>query len=170
VRRLHLLRHAKSSHEDPGLTDHDRPLAPRGRTAAALIATHLREQNIEPDLVLCSTAARTRQTLALIELALGEGVSVRYEGALYDATAEGLLEHVTALPDAAESVLLVGHNPAVQELTLALAGTDGGDHAERAKEKFPTAALATLELPGAWRELRPGLADLVAFVRPRELS
>jgi phosphohistidine phosphatase len=170
VRRLHLLRHAKSSHEDRGLTDHDRPLAPRGRKAAALIAAHLRDQGIEPDLVLCSTAARTRQTLALIEQALAEGVSVRYEGAIYDATAEGLLEHLTALPDAAEAVLLVGHNPAVQELTLALAGDERGDHVERAREKFPTAALATLELPGTWRELRPGAAELVAFVSPRELG
>lgn len=169
TRRLHLLRHAKSSHDDPALADHDRPLAPRGRRAAELVASHIRAEAIAPDLVLCSTALRTRETLELIEPALGEGVAVSYEGALYDASPEELLEHIAAAPEGAESILLVGHNPAVQELTLALAA-NGGEHVDRAREKFPTAALATLELPGAWRELRLGAAKLAAFVIPRELG
>jgi phosphohistidine phosphatase len=163
-----LLRHAKSSWEEPGLADHDRPLAPRGRRACKLVAAHLSSEGIRPDLVLCSPARRTRETLERIAPALGEQAEVLIEDALYGASHRALLERLRGLADAVGTALLIGHNPAIQDLTLELAG-DGSEIAG-VRSKYPTAALATLEHLGSWRELQPGCAALVAFVRPKELA
>jgi phosphohistidine phosphatase len=167
VKRLLLLRHAKSSWKEHDLADHDRPLAPRGRRAAKLIATHLREQGIEPELVLCSSARRAREMLTGIQPALGGDVEVRIDTELYGASERDLLERVQALPDALESVMLIGHNPATATLALSLAGR--GRDLGRLKRKFPTAALATLGFGGSWSDLDHGAAELVGFVTPREL-
>src|SRR4051794_26437716 len=120
MKRLYLLRHAKSSWKDPGLADHDRPLAGRGRRAAKAVARHLREQGIDPELVLCSTARRARETLERLEPALGRG-AVRVEPVLYGADAGALLEHLRGVSDAVGSVLVIGHNPGLQRLALGLA-------------------------------------------------
>lgn len=162
-KRLFLLRHAKSSWEDPQPDDHDRPLASRGHTAAKLMAEHLRGTGIRPSLVLCSSARRARETLD--ELAL-EG-EVRIERELYAASAAQLLERLQRLPDAVESSMLIGHNPAIQTLAMSLAGS--GTQLARIQRKFPTGALAALTFAGDWRGLRPGSADLAAFVRPSQL-
>jgi phosphohistidine phosphatase len=167
MRHLHLLRHAKSSWDDPALSDHDRPLAPRGRRAAQLIASHLEHEEIAPALVLCSSAARARETLESIEAALGDGPDVRIERDLYAAPERALLERLHEVPDTVDSALLIGHNPAVQDLTLTLAGS--GAALETVERKYPTAALATLVFEGSWRELRPGTAELRAFIRPKDL-
>lgn len=170
MRVVYLLRHAKSSWDDPGLADHERPLSPRGRRAAARIAEHLDREGIRPALVLCSSSLRTRQTLELVAAALPD-VPVTVEDDLYGAGERGLLERLKRLPDAADSVLLVAHNPGLQDLALALA--EGGDPGAlvRLRAKMPTAALATLAAPVArWRDLGPGGAELVAFVVPRELG
>jgi phosphohistidine phosphatase len=167
VKSLLLLRHAKSSWKEPGLADHERPLAPRGRRAARRIAGHLREQGIEPSLVLCSSARRARETLARIESALGSEVEVRIDDDLYGASASELLERVRALPEALPSVMLIGHNPAMASLALGLAAR--GNDLARLERKFPTAALATLEFGGSWGELEDGGAKLVGFVTPKEL-
>jgi phosphohistidine phosphatase len=168
MKRVYLLRHAKSSWKGRGVPDHDRPLAPRGRRAAKAIAGHLLERGIEPELVLCSTARRARETLERIEPVLGTPV-VRFEPELYGASAGTLLDRLRAVEDAVDSVLLIGHNPAVQQLALELAHPT---HQLRELEaKFPTAGLATLVLPGAsWRALAPDGADLTEFVRPRDLE
>jgi phosphohistidine phosphatase len=163
LKRLLLLRHAKSSWEDEDLPDHDRPLAPRGRKAAKLMATHLRQEGISPSLVLCSSARRTRETLERV----GPDGEVRIERELYGASASELLDRLRRVPDDAESVMLIGHNPAVQELALELAA--GGDRLADVERKFPTCALATMSLPGTWGELQPGAAELVGFVRPKDL-
>ena len=168
MKQLFLLRHAKSSWEDPELADHDRPLAPRGRRAAKLIAEHLRRQGIVPELVLCSSAARTRETLEPIVPALGEDVPVKIEDELYAASEQVLLERVRAVEDGIESLLLIGHNPGVQQLALLLAG--GGEKVAALAHKYPTGALATLELSGGWRELSAGGAELTDFVTPKELA
>lgn len=161
-RRLILLRHAKSSWDDPTLADHDRPLAPRGRGAAKLIRSYLREQPITISLVLCSSARRTRETVELVRPA-GE---LRVEDELYAASADRLLRRLQALPDDVETVLLVGHNPAIEELAAGLA-CDASDLAGR---KFPTGGLATLSFVGTWRSLARGRAELVSFVTPKELG
>jgi phosphohistidine phosphatase len=167
VKRLFLLRHAKSSWDDPGLDDRDRPLAPRGRRASELIAGHLRREGIAPSLVLCSSARRTRQTLERVIPAL-DASDVSIEDGLYGASSGGLLERLREVPEDIESVMLVGHQPAIQELALDLAG-DGAELA-RVRAKFPTAALATLLFAGEWSELAPGSAELVAYVKPKELA
>jgi phosphohistidine phosphatase len=167
VKRLFLLRHAKSSWDDPGLDDRDRPLAPRGRRASELIAGHLRREGIAPSLVLCSSARRTRQTLERVIPAL-DASDVSIEDGLYGASSGGLLERLREVPEDIESVMLVGHQPAIQELALDLAG-DGAE-LSRVRAKFPTAALATLLFAGEWSELAPGSAELVAYVKPKELA
>jgi phosphohistidine phosphatase len=168
MKRVYLLRHAKSSWKEPGLPDCDRPLAGRGRRAAKAIARHLREHLIEPDLVLCSPARRARETLERIEPALGTG-AVQVERQLYDTTPDALLQLLRDLPETVASVLLIGHNPSLQQLALGLARPSPERRALAAK--YPTAALATLALPASsWRALDAGTGELVAFVRPRDLD
>jgi phosphohistidine phosphatase len=165
-RSLYVLRHAKSSWDDPALADHERPLAPRGRRAAKRIAEYLSRTHIEPELVLCSTATRARQTLELVRPALGSP-AVSFEDELYGASADELRERVVRVSDDIESVLLVGHNPGLQALVLELASA--GELLDRVAEKFPTGALATLTLADTWSRLEPRGAALAAYVVPREL-
>jgi phosphohistidine phosphatase len=168
VKRLFLLRHAKSSWDDPALPDHERPLAPRGRRASKLVAEHLRRGRIEPELVLCSWSRRTRETFAAIAEGIDGPVDVRFERNLYETSAAEMLERLHRVDDEVDSVMVIGHHPAIQDLALNLAR--GGPQADRITRKFPTAALATLTLSGRWRDLGPGTADLVAFVRPKDLE
>lgn len=168
MKRLYLLRHAKSSWEDSGLADHDRPLAPRGRRATKLLAAHLRREGIAPELSLCSSARRARETLEGIAPALGDDVSVEVERELYGASDRDLLERLHAIPDATRSAMLIGHNPAIQSLALSLAGS--GEELPSVERKYPTGALATLTFRGSWRELEPGAAKLAAFVKPKDLQ
>jgi phosphohistidine phosphatase len=165
-KRLHLLRHAKSSWDDPSLADRDRPLAPRGRKAAKRIGRHLRESGVRPELVLCSPSARTRQTLD--RLGLPSDTPVELDASLYAASAEAFLERLRAVSGSVGSVLVIGHNPGLQDLAVELAAT--GADLDRLTEKFPTAALASLRFDGDWDELAPGACTLVAYVVPRELG
>jgi phosphohistidine phosphatase len=168
TRQLFLLRHAKSSWNDPGLPDEERSLAPRGRAAAKLLREHVRAEGIRPEQVLVSPAKRTRETLERV----APGGEVIVEPELYNATAAGLLERLRRVPDGVGSVMLIGHNPSTQALVLQLADASSSDPAalEGAANKFPTGALATLEVNCAWAELRPGCAVLTALVRPRDLG
>ena len=165
VKRLFLLRHAKSSWDEPGLADHERPLAARGRKASKLIAAHLRAEGIAPELVLCSPSKRTRQTLQRLELDSGK---VRFEDDVYAASAGELLAVLNDVGDDVGSAMLIGHNPGIQDLALQLAGS--GPELAAVRSKFPTAALATLAFDRSWRELAPGEADLVAFTKPKQLA
>jgi phosphohistidine phosphatase len=168
-RLLYLLRHAKSSWAAEDVPDRERPLAPRGRSATGLVGAYLRRQGIEPDLVLCSPALRARQTLELIETSLGEHADAQVEDGLYGASAEQLLGRVRQLPDSSSSVMLVGHNPGLQDLALLLA--HDGEELERLRQKFPTGALAAIVLPIAgWARARAGAGRLVRFVEPRRLT
>ena len=168
MNRVYLLRHAKSSWKDPTLHDRDRPLAGRGRRAAKAMAGHLREQGIEPDLVLCSPARRARETLERLEPALGRG-AVRVEPRLYEGGTEALLEVLRETPDTVESVMLIGHNPGLQELAVALAR--GSADLARVEAKFPTGALATLTFSESrWSDLARASGTLEAVVRPRDLT
>jgi len=162
---LYLLRHAKSSWDDPRLADFDRPLAPRGRKAAARMAAYMAQAGVRPDMILCSTSRRTRQTCEALHLS----VDVRFEDQLYGASASELLYHLHVLPDDVDQVLLVGHNPGLQDLVVALAGEGETGDLERVREKFPTCALAALSSGSAWSDLRPGQARLEWFVTPRQL-
>jgi phosphohistidine phosphatase len=167
--QLFILRHAKSSWDDPGLDDHERPLAPRGRRAAQLLSEHIRSSGIQPVQILCSPARRTLETLDGVSPA-GERL---IEPGLYAASGAEILDRLRQVPEEIQSVMVVGHNPAMQMLVLRLAGgngrvQDGSDLAE-VQRKFPTAALATLTFDCAWTDLGPGLAHLTAYVRPKAL-
>lgn len=167
MRTVLLLRHAKSSWADPGMADADRPLAPRGRRAAAKIAEHLRGHE-PPAQVLCSSARRTRETLDLIAPALGDGCERLIEDGLYGASASELLERLRRVPDSVASVLVIAHNPAIHDLAATLAGR--GVALTQLREGFPTAALAVLRCDAdGWRDVGPGDAEVVDFVVPRDL-
>jgi phosphohistidine phosphatase len=167
-RRLYLLRHAKSSWKDAGLADHDRPLARRGRRAASAIGRHLREQRVAPELVLCSTARRARETLERIEAELGSG-AIRAEPELYGAGPAELLALLHQIEAPVRSVMVIGHNPALEQLALLIARR--GPAVSELEAKFPTGALATLTFRGpGWAALDRGTAELIEFVRPRDLE
>ncbi len=164
-RTLVLLRHGKSAYP-PGVPDHRRPLADRGRRQASLAGEHLR--NLMPgfDLVLCSTAERTRQTLAATGLAAGTTVDFRDE--IYAAEADEILDIVSALPDSVHTLLVVGHFPGVADLAEAMAGPDSDrDALDRIGRKFPTSAFAIIHGTGRWSDL-PHTARLVSFTVPRD--
>ncbi len=170
MRRLFLLRHGKSSWDDPSLDDFDRPLADRGRAAAQAMGSHMAASGWVPDLVLCSAAARARGTYEHLQAAHGATLPVLFEPSLYEATSKALLRRLQAADDAAASLLLIGHNPAVERLAGSLAD-DGDAEARRLMAaKFPTAALAVFrcEVP-SWGALQKRSGLLEAFVRPRDL-
>jgi phosphohistidine phosphatase len=169
-KRLYVLRHAKSSWDDPGLDDHERPLAPRGRRAAKVMGKYVREHHIHPARVLCSTSRRTRETLE----GVAPGGETMFESELYAASAEDVLERLRRVPEEVESVMVIGHNPAMQILVLRLAvggasAPDGRD-LEAIAQKFPTGALATLTFDRSWSELAPGCADLAGYARPKAIA
>ena len=167
--RLWLLRHAKSSWDDPDMEDVDRPLAPRGARAADRMRQYFDAEEIRPELVLCSSALRTRETLGRILPGLGSQMTVRIEPSLYSFEADQLLDRLREVPGDVGSVMLIGHNPAMQELGSALAAE--GDRLDELRKGFPTAALAELDVPvGSWEELMPGSGRLERFVLPRELA
>ncbi|HEX2116707.1 MAG TPA: histidine phosphatase family protein [Alphaproteobacteria bacterium] len=170
-KQLVLLRHAKSSWDDPFIEDFDRPLAKRGRKAAARLATWLKQHRVRPDLILCSPAVRTRETLALIVDALGEKADIAYDKALYLAEADALLAKIQAADNAAACVMLIGHNPGMHELALSLLKPGAKGDRGRLEEKFPTAAIARFKVPVAhWADLQPGEAALVDFIKPADLD
>jgi phosphohistidine phosphatase len=170
VKRLLLLRHAKSSWDDPARDDHDRPLSARGRRDAEAIASYIRRHKLRPDLVLCSTARRARETLDIVHPALGEAAELRYLRGLYLRGSEGILAVLRNAAGTAAEVMVVGHNPDMQALALSLAAPGEGGALAKAQAKFPTAALAVLELHDvAWKDLGPGSCRLAQFVRPKDL-
>jgi phosphohistidine phosphatase len=170
MKTIYLLRHAKSSWDDSHLADHDRPLAPRGRKAAALVGAYLATQRPLPDLVLCSSATRARQTGDAVTAPLGGSTAPLVQEEIYGADDAGLLTILRGLPEQVETVMLIGHNPAMADLASSLAG-DGEDVAlVRMGEKFPTGAFARLSFGGSWAELAGGAAYLESFVLPRSLK
>ena len=173
---LYLVRHAKSDWEDPALADRDRPLAARGRKAASTLADHIERSGISPALVLCSPARRTMDTLRLISGSFRDPVEILVEDELYGAPVGELLRRLRRVPAPTQSVMLIGHNPAIHELAIgllssgALRGASGAGSLKQLKVKFPTGAMATLAVPGPWKDLGDKPADLLEFALPRELS
>jgi phosphohistidine phosphatase len=161
---LRVLRHAKSSWDHEGLADHERPLNARGEREATRMGKHLRELAEPPELVLCSSALRTRQTLERLHL---DDVPVEFEDELYGAPASALLERLREL-HGEESVLLIGHNPGVHGLVMVVAGE--GEHLQDVAVGFPTCALATLAFEGTWAGLGQGTATLTGYVTGKQLG
>jgi phosphohistidine phosphatase len=165
-RRLILVRHAKSDRTGGG-PDHDRPLANRGRRDAPVIGRWLRDAGLVPDLVICSSARRARETWELAAAELGSEVAVEYDRRVYDASADDLLDVATQAPEAVQRLLMVGHNPATQAFAVNLAGSAEGDTLQQVEDDFGTSALAVLEVPSKWSELTTGGARLLQFAKPR---
>lgn len=169
--RLMLLRHAKSDRSRPAMQDRDRPLNARGREAAPVIAAHLVTHDLVPKRALVSTAVRTRETWALMTPFFPRKPETIFEARLYEATPHAILSAIKETPDAARSLLVLGHNPGLQTLALALTGSGDNAARENLAEKFPTAALAVIDfITGPWSALRPGTGQLERFVTPRTLS
>ncbi|MER7876045.1 histidine phosphatase family protein [Streptomyces solisilvae] len=166
--RLIVLRHAKSAWPE-GVADHDRPLAPRGRGDAPAVGRRLHEAGWVPDTVVCSPTRRTRETWELLAPELDAVPAVTYDPRTYGAGTSELLAVVRETPARCRTLLLIGHSPGVQDLTLALTQDTAADEAlTRARDKFPTAAIAVLALPGPWQQLAPGSGLLIAFATSRD--
>ena len=171
MKTLFLVRHAKSSWDHPGLSDFERPLAPRGERAAPRLATFMKTEGLVPAIVLCSTARRARETWALMEEALGESAQVTFLDSLYGAGPGRMLEAALTYADERSPVMLVGHNPGMEDLAHALAGSGPETELATLREKYPTAGLAVIDLDvDSWSDVRPGAGVLRRFVRPRDLS
>jgi phosphohistidine phosphatase len=165
LKELHLLRHAKSSWKDAALDDHDRPLNKRGRRDAQALADHLKRTGLAPDLVLCSSALRTRQTLDFIVTAI-RPPKVVIERGFYQAGRSRLLARLQEIEDEVGRVLLIAHNPGLHNLALMLASAKESDLLGRLKATFPTGALASYRFDESWRQLRPHRATLVGYLTP----
>ncbi|WAU81081.1 histidine phosphatase family protein [Streptomyces sp. Qhu-G9] len=166
LRRLIILRHAKSAWPD-GVTDHERPLAPRGRRDAPAAGRALTAADCLPELAFCSTAVRARQTWELTAAQWGTPPPVRHDARLYGADVPELLEVVREAPAEAKTLLLIGHNPGLEDLVLTLAGDSLDDALDDVRTKFPTSAIAILARHGGWESLGPGTALLTDMIVPR---
>lgn len=168
MKELILLRHAKSSWADENAADFDRKLAPRGRKAAGAIGAWLVESGFVPDVILSSSARRTRETVAGLG-AIAEAAEVVYDDALYLAEPEAILQRIAKLRGAVARVLVVGHNPGMEQLALRLTQAASPER-ERIARKFPTAALAWFTVDGdSWRGLE-GRTRIKRFVVPAEVD
>ncbi|MEI2298974.1 SixA phosphatase family protein [Ensifer sp. MJa1] len=170
VLRLLLLRHAKSAWPD-GVADIDRPLGERGRKAAPVMGTYLARHKLVPDRALVSTAKRAQETWQLVAAALPKGIAVENTRAIYEVGSDQILSVIRAADASIRTLLVVGHNPGMEDLALELIGSGDPNTRLRLADKFPTAALAVLEFEATnWREISAGGARLAHFVTPRSLA
>ncbi|GGJ37724.1 SixA phosphatase family protein [Streptomyces brasiliensis] len=166
-RKIILFRHAKA--DWPQVTDHERPLAERGRMDSAVAGRKLADSGIPFDLALCSTAIRTRETWKLAVHELPHRPKTVYEERIYEASPGELIAVLNEVPDDAQNVVLIGHNPGVHGLAGILAGTDEDDSRDRMNLRgFPAAAFAVLTFTGSWKAVEPGVGTLVDYWEPED--
>lgn len=166
-RRIVLFRHAKA--DWPQVTDHERPLADRGRKDAAEAGRRLADTKVPFDLALCSTAVRTRETWKLAVQEFPQRPKTVYEERIYEASPGELIAVLNETPDDARNVLVIGHNPGIQGLADILAGSAEDDARERMSRRgFPAAAFAVLSFTGSWKSVEPGVAALHDYWAPAE--
>jgi phosphohistidine phosphatase len=167
---LSLLRHAKSSWADPAQDDFERPLNERGREAAPRMGAYMAKQKLAPDLILCSPAARTRQTLALVLPHLQRIAEVAYEDGLYLASTGQLLKRIRRTPAPTTHLMLVGHDPGMHGIATRLAGTGDPAALDLLAAKFPTAGLAVILFDTkSWTDVGDGDGRLRLFMTPKRL-
>jgi phosphohistidine phosphatase len=167
---LSLLRHAKSSWDDTGARDFDRPLAERGEAAAPRMGAFMARHKISPGLILCSPAVRARQTLDLVLPHLPGTPTVAYEEALYLAAPKALLARLRKVAAEVAHVVIVGHDPGMHQLAVDLAGTGDAASLEALARKFPTAGLAVIGFKVRdWSKVGPGKGHLEVFATPKAL-
>jgi phosphohistidine phosphatase len=166
-RRIVLLRHAKA--DWPQVSDHERPLAERGRTDAPVAGRRLAETGISFDLALCSTAVRTRETWKLAVHELPHRPRTVYEERLYEASLGELIALINETPEDVDDLLVIGHNPGMHALSDALAGSAEGDTLTRMNRGgFPTAAFSVLGFTGSWKSVEHGVATLLDYWAPHD--
>lgn len=176
MKRLYLLRHAKSSWGSPELADHERPLNQRGQDAAAAMGRHLAGWERPPQAILASTARRVLETLAILHPLAGlKQAPVQRDRGLYLAEPAALLARLRLAPTEADSLLMVGHNPGIHDFALRMAGEISEANVEmreRLRADYPTCALAVFDFPQAasWREIGWGQGRLEAFVTPKSIA
>jgi phosphohistidine phosphatase len=171
MKTLTLLRHAKSSWDDPVARDFDRPLNKRGRRAARAVGREMREQKLEFDLVIASPAARVVETLEDVAEGYGREFKLKLDERIYLASPEVLLDLIRHADDNLERLMLVGHNPGLERLALLLTHGHDGDLRLQLREKYPTGSLAEIALPiDHWDEAGQGSGTLKRFIRPRDLD
>jgi len=171
VKRLAVLRHAKSSWDVPGLDDFDRPLNDRGWKSARRMGRELKARGLRFDYVLASSAVRVRETLEGLSEEYDLGAPIHFEQAIYLAATQTLVSLVRDLPEEVKAPLLVGHNPGLERLVVELTHDDDGGLRDRIVGKYPTGALAVVEFPAAkWSDITPGSCEIVELILPRELD
>ena len=171
MKTLTILRHAKSGWDDPLLRDFDRPLNAKGQRAARLMGHHLASLGLRFDHIVASSAVRVRETIDDFARGYGDLAAPEWDKTLYLASADTLIDHLHALPDDAHRVLLVGHNPGLEELVLLLARDDGSHARDAVEVKFPTASVAEIDFAvDRWADAKAGGGVLVRFIRPRDLD
>jgi len=172
MKRLMLLRHAKSGDDGTVARDFDRPLNAKGRRAARAVGRYMRDRALHFDVVIASPATRVAETLHEVEAIYGADLAPQWDKRLYLATADELLDAVHRAPADAETILLVGHNPGLEQLVLRLVPRrTEGDARGEVEIKYPTASLAEMAFAvDRWDKVSDGGGDLVRFVRPRDLD
>lgn len=171
MKTLTLLRHAKSTWHDPVARDFDRPLNKRGRKAAYAVGRAMRTEGLRFDRVIASPALRVTETLDGIAEGYGEPFDPLYDHRVYLASPAALLDLIHEVPDVAETLLIVGHNPGLEALALLLTADDGDGLRSEVAVKYPTATLAEISLPvDQWRDVSQGMGRVTRFVRPRDLD
>lgn len=170
MKTLFLLRHAKSSW-DHGTRDFDRRLTAKGERAARAMGRHMRDSGIAWDHAIASPAARVVETLAAVGEAYGSAIEPEWDRRVYLAPVPILLDLIHGAPDAADALLIAGHNPGMEELVLTLAREAADDGLrDKVEAKYPTAALAVLTCGGGWGDVRFGTCALTSFTRPRDVD
>ncbi|UXN62794.1 SixA phosphatase family protein [Phyllobacterium zundukense] len=170
MRRLMLLRHAKSGRPD-NVDDHARPLAERGRRECPLMGIYMVEQGLLPDLAIISTARRTMETWELIRTAFPKDITQIIEARLYDASAKAILDVIHETPPDVKALLVAGHNPGLHDLALGLIRTGSQHNLSRLQQKYPTAALAVIDFGASnWKVISEGTGQLERFVTPKSIS
>jgi phosphohistidine phosphatase len=165
------MRHAKSATGDSGAPDIERPLTIRGRRAASLVGEHLVHHQMAPDRILCSTSKRTRETLCAMLPHLGNDCEIRIASALYEPGAGNYADAIGRLGESAQTLLVIGHNPTMQETAAFLIGSGNDALRQEVVTRFPTAGLAVIDFEGArWQQIGRGTCRIVAFFRPKDLE
>jgi phosphohistidine phosphatase len=171
MRRLLLLRHAKSDRTRPGGHDHDRVLAARGREDAPKLGAFMVRHALIPERVIVSTAQRTRETWDLVAAAIGKSPPAEFDERIYEAAPQAILKVIKESDPKIHTLLIVGHNPGLQELAALLIASGNLEARQRLNEKFPTAGLVVIDFAlDDWTKLHAHAGRLDHFVSPRSLT
>jgi phosphohistidine phosphatase len=171
MRRLMLLRHAKSDWSSPGMPDRDRPLNARGVADARTMNVYFTRHALIPELALCSPAKRTRQTMDAIVKGWPKEVQLTFADRLYEATPETIVSLIRAVPAGVHALLVIGHNPGLHETARLLVAAGDVERREKLSEKFPTAALAVIDFPiDSWSKLHRESGRLDRYVTPKAIA